>query len=477
MEGFYGQPYSHRERLDMIEFLGRQGCNLYLYAPKNDPLHRSQWREPYPRASVKEFGQLVETGLKHGVTVSAAVSPGLSFHYSDDGDLDRLSAKYRQFADVGIRIFALFLDDIPGQLHHEADRRMYASLAAAHVDLAVRLGGRLAGIPGMRLWFCPTEYCGAVPTPYLEELGNDLPPDVGVFWTGPSVCSETIDGAYIREVAAVLRRKPLIWDNYPVNDALMTAELHVGPYIGRDPGLGDETEGILLNPMIQPEASKIALATAAEYFASPHSYDPRAAWGRAISGVSGGHDAGGLMEFAKANTTSPLTPNTSSTLAEHIFRARRRFGAMDYEGAADELSCLFSNMESTAREVCSISNTVLEAELRPWTADYLFWARLGHNAVRAWRLLQRIAGVETTGGRIRLFLQLQVQLERIRDGLRRGLDLKTAACGGAVAGFAQETYRQISSVLSQQARFGGLAGRLVTLYRRTGVRLRRSRVE
>jgi len=46
IEGFYGPPWSHQDRLDMIRFMGRVGMNMYFYGPKDDPFHREKWREP-----------------------------------------------------------------------------------------------------------------------------------------------------------------------------------------------------------------------------------------------------------------------------------------------------------------------------------------------------------------------------------------------------------------------------------------------
>src|SRR5258706_10868738 len=40
IEGFYGPPYSHADRLWLIDKLGAWGLNRYVYAPKDDPLHR-----------------------------------------------------------------------------------------------------------------------------------------------------------------------------------------------------------------------------------------------------------------------------------------------------------------------------------------------------------------------------------------------------------------------------------------------------
>ena len=64
-------------------------------------------------------------------------------------------------------------------------------------------------------------------------------------------------------------RPPLYWDNYPVNDVAMGFELHVGPYLGRDPRLATASRGIVANPMELFEASRIPLATIADFLRDP----------------------------------------------------------------------------------------------------------------------------------------------------------------------------------------------------------------
>ena len=49
VEGFYGTPWSHKVRMSLIDFYGRNKLNDYLYGPKDDPYHSSPyWRQPYP---------------------------------------------------------------------------------------------------------------------------------------------------------------------------------------------------------------------------------------------------------------------------------------------------------------------------------------------------------------------------------------------------------------------------------------------
>jgi hyaluronoglucosaminidase len=84
VEGFYGQPWSHEARVDMIRFMGEVGFNTFFYAPKDDPYHRSRWREPYPADALARFRELFETAQAADVVLYYAISPGLSIEYSSD---------------------------------------------------------------------------------------------------------------------------------------------------------------------------------------------------------------------------------------------------------------------------------------------------------------------------------------------------------------------------------------------------------
>ena len=100
---------------------------------------------------------------------------------------------------------------------------------------------------------CPTEYVGTHPSPYLSELGAGCRrPSTSC---GPARRSALRSCAPRRprgaEPTRWATRRVIVWDNYPVNDALMTASLHLGPYRGREADLAGVVGGILCNPMTQ----------------------------------------------------------------------------------------------------------------------------------------------------------------------------------------------------------------------------------
>jgi hyaluronoglucosaminidase len=50
VEGFYGKPWTHAQKLKGIEYFADYNMNTYFLAPKDDPLQRFNWRSPFLRA-------------------------------------------------------------------------------------------------------------------------------------------------------------------------------------------------------------------------------------------------------------------------------------------------------------------------------------------------------------------------------------------------------------------------------------------
>ena len=108
IEGFYGIPWSWRERRQMMSAQAALGMGLYLYAPKNDPLHRDRWREPYPEAEVARFAALAAHARSLGVTAVFGVSPFIDYA-GDEADYATLRDKVRAVLRSPVRATAAFL--------------------------------------------------------------------------------------------------------------------------------------------------------------------------------------------------------------------------------------------------------------------------------------------------------------------------------------------------------------------------------
>ncbi len=304
VEGFYGVPWKHTARLRMLEFMAQVKMNLYLYAPKDDPFHREHWREPYPPDEARQLQELIDTARENFIEFAFCISPGLSMVYSDPQDFERLVAKVEAVRQMGVRTFGLLLDDIPEQLIHDADRQVYGSLAHAHADLANRLNRWLKERePNAWLIVCPTFYHNLGEPPYVQELGERTEPGISIMWTGKKVVSREITAEEAELFARAIRRKPFVWDNYPVND-YEPSRLLLGPVTGRDRETLAHLEALVANPMNQAEASQIALGTYADLLWNAEAYDPQRSWEAAIAHLVGEEAMPVMLEFCQQNLWS-----------------------------------------------------------------------------------------------------------------------------------------------------------------------------
>jgi hyaluronoglucosaminidase len=441
IEGFYGNPWTHQQRLEMIRFLHDHGFNAFIYGPKDDPYHRDKWREPYPEDAWKQLAETVRRADELHVDFCYAISPGLSLRYSDGGEVDTLIAKCTPILGLGVRTLGVFLDDISFDLAHEEDKTRYKSLVEAQVDFLQRLYTRLqTAEPGLRLIMCPTVYCGDPDVEYIRYLGANLPSEIDIFWTGPAICSHELTTAYTRKVAEVMKRPPLYWDNYPVNDAVMTAELHIGPYLNRDSDLYTAARGLYANPMEFAEASKVPLATVGAYLTDPAGYDPQTIWRRAAEEIAGKELADALGVFAESATYSCLMPDDPPVLVDLLRRVRELAGAFQGREAAELLLEAASRMQAASDKLVGAADRLpLVKEMMPWLNEYREWCVLLLEVAElsARRRTPTPEGDAEARRRARREARAKVR-ENVREGLKKAVEFRTNICGHAVRNFLQE---------------------------------------
>ena len=304
VEGFYGRPWTHETRLDLLAFCGREGFNTWVHAPKDDPYHRERWRDPYPDEELDRFAELVRAADAHSIAFVYAIAPGLSICYSDGRELETLVAKCEQLVSAGVRFFHLLFDDIEHDLHCPSDHERYGRevrpSAAAQADLCNRFQKALT--QDRPLVVCPMGYAGVERTPYRDTLGRLLDAAAVVYWTGPQVVSDTITRTDLDAAAEAFAHEVLLWDNYPANDT-EASSLHLGPLQGRDPQLWDgRLAGMVSLPMVQAVPSKLALVTIADFGRDPDGYDPVTSYERAL------HDYGAEVVAALRATARGRAP-------------------------------------------------------------------------------------------------------------------------------------------------------------------------
>lgn len=285
-EGFYGKPWSHQDRIDMLEFMAAMGMNTYYYAPKADPYRQEKWRETYPAEYQDQFRELLSVAGRYKITLYFALSPGLTMSYREPGDFEALRAKFDGMINLGFAHFALFFDDVLPVLADEQDRTKFGSLASAHA-LVINKTREYLLSKGADLVVCPMTYTNAWgDRGYLKDLGKSVEGQVPFFWAGIDAVAPAFTSAQAKQWAEIMSRQPLIWDNYPAND-FAPWRVFLGPWRGRAPDLPEASAGIISNPMSQAHASMIPLATLAEYARDPVSYSPDRAMPAALTRLFG----------------------------------------------------------------------------------------------------------------------------------------------------------------------------------------------
>lgn len=397
IEGFYGKPFSHEERMDLLCFLGRHGYDCYVYAPKDDPRHREQWRDPYPADELARFRELAEAAQRNGVRFVYAIAPGLSYDARDAAEFPRLAAKIAALIECGARGVALLFDDLTAD-STTLDPQVQAALIRRTYDLVTGIDRELA------FWFIGNFYCGDATElagdggfwralygrsalDYFAAYSEHVPDDVPMMWTGPAVFSATLRTSDATAVRALARRPVLLWDNFPVNDTLRD-QLFLGPYVGREPGVVGALHGVVLNLMSQAAANRIPLATAAEFLADADRYDAEGALARAVRASSPDDAAAvhlatfvaqhrGHPVLASDDTAHELAARTAATFASS------RVDAQALLGLRAHLEDLRANGE---RLSSVLAGSPLAAEIAPWSDQ------LGRHARAALAGLDALAG-------------------------------------------------------------------------------------
>jgi protein O-GlcNAcase/histone acetyltransferase len=280
IEGFYGQPWSPQERFQLFEWMEAWGLNTYLYAPKDDLKHRAIWRESYTLDEEANLRQLIAKCKQRNLQFIYAISPGLDIRYSSGAEHDILKKRLEQMLQIGCEHFALLFDDIPDRMDH-ADAERFGSFASAQSHTANGLFTWCrTHVPEGLFLFCPTAYCGRMNQQqlggkdYLTIIGRELLSEIDIFWTGPEIVSCEITESHITELATVLRRKPLIWDNLHAND-YDGRRFYCGPYSGRPLELRNQVRGFLSNPNNEFPLNFIPLRTLGEFIQCEGTWDAR----------------------------------------------------------------------------------------------------------------------------------------------------------------------------------------------------------
>lgn len=271
IEGFYGNAWSWEARKQYPQFMSDVDLNAYIYAPKSDTRLRSRWREPWSEADLDKLQRTAAEYKQAGIEFGLGLSPlGLSqlvaAHKGSrqwSNELAMLDDKLAQIDTISSDLLCILFDDMPSD---------GSAMAAAQLSICERI---CANSRAKRIIVCPSYYTndpileklfGPRPCNYWSELGEGLAKEIDFFWTGEQVCSASYSEDNLQYISEQLRRPPVLWDNYPVNDGeRLSRHLHLKPFYQQS-FLSTLTVGHFANPMNQAFLSQLPLSTlAAQY--------------------------------------------------------------------------------------------------------------------------------------------------------------------------------------------------------------------
>lgn len=292
VEGYYGVPYSIDVKKDIMKFMMRYKMNSYMYGAKSDYYHSKYWKQPYPTTITEDqrkIGYLSQDMVKELSQVSHetkvnfiwAIHPGDDFLNSSSVISD-IMTKYRKMYALGVRQFAVFVDDVAIPSKQEdfdlnAKRVTYLQKSIENEWNKKNLSPSDTVKP---LQFVPQIYCGGFANSEEQRKGfftalSKTPSNIVIYTTGWGVWSVP-NSSDVQSVRQYLGRDVAWWWNYPCNDndadkifpMDMYSNFHDESHISNSATVDKSLKNclaVLSNPMQQGEVSKIALFGVADY--------------------------------------------------------------------------------------------------------------------------------------------------------------------------------------------------------------------
>lgn len=358
VEGFYGTPWSHEARLDMMRFMKKHRMNTYLYGPKDDIYHRAKWAEPYPAKEARQITELANNAAENNITFFWAIHPGADITW-DGSERKKIVDKFNQMYDLGVRGFAVFLDDIKGKGTDPAQQvpllnYIHDEFIATKPDVA-------------QLVVCPTMYTqtwNEKNPGYLGVLKSGLNPEIMVMWTGRTVMSD-IDKPTMEWINNEIGRKAFIWWNFPVSDYVKD-KLVLGPAYGISTDIAGDLGGFASNPMEYSEASKIAIGAIGEYLWNMEEYDADEAWRKSLAEICPGAPRELEVFASYCCSTLPNWEDFDRVETPDLVEISERALGGDAAAIA-EISVRCDQLKKAALLLLADrSNPALIDEMRPW---------------------------------------------------------------------------------------------------------------
>jgi hypothetical protein len=211
-------------------------------------------------------------------------------------------------------------------LYTAEDKRRFVNLQNAQAYVINNLKQWLdMDYPGTQLEFCPPWYANehidrgeGKAELYFKELTFQIPPDIAIIWTGPTIRSLSIDMADLYRYKALIGRWPMIWDNtlyarnletrryggyttyYPGKVRMCNLFEPLDTY--RPPNFQKFSDGgrIYINGNAYREIYKVKYATVADYVWNTSAYNPELSLWKVLCKTYGPACAKELLYFNDA---------------------------------------------------------------------------------------------------------------------------------------------------------------------------------
>jgi len=258
-----------------------------------------------------------------------------SWTHSNPQSLEILKEIYKPALTAGAETIMFLADDsVPYSgnnrknytLYTAEDKNRFGTLQNAQAHIINGLKQWIeSDYPGTRLEFCPPWYANehidrsdGKAENYFNEVTFQIPPDVAIIWTGPTVRSLSVDMADLFRYKALIGRWPMIWDNtlyarslespsyggYPAHypSKVRLCNLFEPFDTFRPNGFHKYSDGrqMYTNGAAFSEVYKIKYATVADYQWNTAAYNPELALWKALINAYGREAAEQLLHFNDA---------------------------------------------------------------------------------------------------------------------------------------------------------------------------------
>ena len=255
IEGYYGNPWSTEDRVNLMTWGGYYKLNSYFYAPKDDPKHNAKWKELYtPEEIETKIKPLAEAGNASKCRFVYALHPYMynAIRHGNEAnyqtDLKAMQDKFAQVIEAGVRQIAILADDAAN-----VGGTNYIKMLT---DMTAWIKEMQKTYPDLKLTlpFCTQEYMYNGQSYY-----RNFPENVQIVMTGGRVWGE-VSNNFTTTFTNNVGRGPYLWINWPCTDNSKKHLIMGGYSTFLHPGVDpSRIQGIVLNPMQQSEPSKVAI--------------------------------------------------------------------------------------------------------------------------------------------------------------------------------------------------------------------------